>query len=62
MRFRWRKSIGIGPIRLRFSNGHYTGWGVRVGPLSWTPRTGRWSVNTPGVGYVTGGGRRRGRR
>lgn len=59
MRFRMRKSITLGPIRWRFSERGYTGWGLRIGRWSWSARTRRHSFDTPGPGGVTWGGRRR---
>lgn len=58
MRFRWRKTARLGPVRWRFSNGRYTGWGLKFGAWTWNARTGRHSVDTPGPGSVTFGGRR----
>lgn len=58
MRFRWRKTLSLGPLRFRFANGRFTGWGLRVGRWGWNARTGKHSVDTPGLGGVTFGGRK----
>lgn len=59
MRFNWRKAVAVGPLRLRFSNGRFTGWGLQVGPWTWSARTGRHSIDTPGPGSIQLGGRKR---
>ena len=62
MRFRARKTVTLGPVRLHFTERGYTGWGLKVGPWTWSARTGRHSVDTPGPGSVHFGERRRGGR
>lgn len=64
MRYRFRKAIPLGPLRLRFSERGFTGWGLKLRRWSWSARTGRHTVDTPGPGSVQFGGRpprRRGR-
>lgn len=62
LRFRARKQINLGPVRLHFTQHGYTGYSLHVGPWTWSARTGRHSLNTPGPGGFTWGGRRRGGR
>lgn len=59
LRFRARKTIRLGPLYWTFTQAGYTGWGIRVGPWRWSARSGRHSLNTPGIGGVTWGGRRK---
>lgn len=58
VRFRWRKSLALGPFRWNFSNGRYTGFGLKVWRWRWSARTGRHSFDTPGPGGVQFGGRK----
>lgn len=62
LRFHARKTIRLGPVRLHFTEHGYTGWGLKVGPWTWSARTGRHHLDTPGPGSVNWGGRRRGGR
>lgn len=58
MKFRFRKTIRLGPIRLHFTQRGFSSWGLKVGPWTWNARTGRHSVDTPGPGSIDlGGGR-----
>lgn len=59
MRFRMRKTISLGPLRLNFSQRGFTSWGLRIWRWGWNARTNRQSFDTPGPGGVTWGGRRR---
>lgn len=59
MRFRARKTVTLGPVRLHFTERGYTGWGLKVGPWTYSFTTRRWSFDTPGPGSVSGGGRDR---
>lgn len=51
MRFRWRKTLRWGPIRLNTHNGRATSWSFTLGRLRWNSRTG-WHLDTPGPGSV----------
>jgi hypothetical protein len=64
VRYRARKTIRLGPVRLHFSERGFTGWGLRVGRWSWSATTGKHRIDTPGIGSVELGGpkRRRGAR
>lgn len=62
MRFRARKALRLGPLRLNFTQRGLSSWGLRVGRWSWNAKTGEHSVDTPGWGGVRFGGRRRGGR
>lgn len=59
MRFRMRKTLRLGPVRLNFTQRGFSSWGLGVGRWSWSARTRRHSIDTPGPGYVVLGGRRR---
>lgn len=58
-RYRARKTLRLGPLRLHFTERGYTGWGLKVGPWTWSARTGQHSINTPGWGGFRTTGRRR---
>lgn len=57
-KFRWRKTLPLGPLRFHFSNGRFTGWGLRIWRWTWSARTGRHSLDTPGPGSIHFSGRR----
>jgi hypothetical protein len=59
MRFRLRRTVRLGPIRLHFTERGFSSWGVRVGRWTWNNRSRRHTVDTPGPGYLQS---RRGRR
>lgn len=59
MRFKARKTIRFGPVRVHLNQHGYTGWGLKIGRWTWSARTGRHSVDTPGPGSVHFGGTRR---
>lgn len=52
MRFRVRRTVPLGPIRLHFNERGYRGWGLKVGRWTWSATTRRHTVNTPGPGSV----------
>lgn len=60
-RFRARKSIRLGPLRLHLTQRGLSSWGLQVGPWTWNARTGRHTINTPGPGHLQTRGRRRSR-
>lgn len=59
MGFRLRKTVRLGPLKLNFTQRGYSGWGLQVGPWSWSARTGKHSIDTPGPGSIQLGGRKR---
>lgn len=62
MRFRWRKHVRLGPLRLNFGERGLSSYTWKLGPWSWNSRTRRSRINTPGPGYVESRGRTRKRR
>ncbi len=58
MRFRMRRTMKLGPVRLHFTERGYSSWGLQVGRWTWNAKTRRHTVDTPGRGYVETGGRR----
>ena len=54
-----RNRIPLGPFYFLFSQGRFTSWGIKIGRFSrnFTRRT--WSLDTPGPGAISGGGKRR---
>lgn len=57
LRFRARKTITFGPVRLHFSQNGFTGWGLKLWRWTWSARTGKHSLDTPGPGSVQWGGK-----
>jgi hypothetical protein len=62
LRFRGRKTLRFGPLRIHLSQSGYTGWGLKVWRWTYSHTTGRQSFDTPGFGSVQWGDRRRGER
>ncbi|MDN5860346.1 MAG: DUF4236 domain-containing protein [Pseudonocardia sp.] len=62
MKFRARRTVRIGPLRLHFTQAGFSSWGLKIGPWTWNARTGRHSFDTPGPGGITWGGHRRSER
>jgi hypothetical protein len=59
IRFRARRTVSFGPLRLQFTERGFSSWGLRIGRWSWNARTRQHTVDTPGPGYVQTRGRRR---
>ncbi len=59
IRFRARRTVRIGPVRLHFTERGLSSWGLQVGRWTWNARTRRHTLDTPGPGYVETRGRRR---
>lgn len=59
IRFRARKTVRIGPVRLHFTERGFSSWGLQVGRWTWNARTRRHTLDTPGPGSVQTRGRRR---
>ena len=60
MKFRLRKQLRFGPLRVNLTQRGLSSWGLGAGRWwSWNSRTRRHTVNTPGPGSVVMGGRRR---
>jgi hypothetical protein len=62
VRFRARKSWRIGPPRfcIKFHatlQSGYTGWSVKVWRWTYSSRTGRQTLDTPGLGHLEWGGK-----
>lgn len=57
-RFRLRRTLRLGPLRLHFGRGGFS-WGVGAGRWSWNARSRRHTVDTPGPGYWQTKGRYR---
>lgn len=64
MRFRARRSIRLGPlpVYVNVTERGVSSWSIRLGPWSWNSRTRRQTLDTPGPGAVSWGGRNRGPR
>lgn len=60
MGFRLRKALKLGPVRLNFTQRGLSSISLRVGPYTWNSRARRHTVNTPGPGSFTWGGKRGG--
>jgi hypothetical protein len=57
LRFRARKTVRLGPVRLNFTQSGFSSWGLGVGRWSWNSRTGQQRFDTPGPGGLVWGGR-----
>lgn len=58
MKFRVRRSVRLGPVRLHVTEHGVHSWGLQLGRWSWNARTRRHTFDTPGWGYVQTRGRR----
>lgn len=63
-RFRARKTLRLGPIRLHFTQAGFSSWGIQIGWWTWNAKTDRHTIDTPGPGSIRldGAKRRRGER
>lgn len=52
MKFRMRKTIPLGPIKLHFTEHGYSSWSIKIGRFSWNSRTKKKRFDTPGPGGV----------
>jgi hypothetical protein len=59
MPMHFRKRMKFGPLVFNFGKTGFTSWGLQIGRWSWNPRSRKHYVDTPGLGYVEFGGRRR---
>lgn len=59
MKFRVRRSVRLGPVRLHVTEHGVHSRGLQLGRWSWNARTRRHTFDTPGWGYVQTRGRRR---
>lgn len=59
MKFKARKTLRVGPVVVHFTQRGFSSWGLQVGRWTWNARTGRLTLDTPGPGSVTWGGRSR---
>lgn len=57
MRYRFRTSRRLGPVRLNFTERGFSSWSVTIWRWSWNSSTRRHTIDTPGPGYVQTGGR-----
>ena len=61
MRFNFRERLRVGPLFFNFTKAGSTSWGIRAFGITHNFTRGSTTVNTPGPGSVSFGGRRRGR-
>ncbi|ALE77688.1 hypothetical protein WY02_03630 [Pseudonocardia sp. AL041005-10] len=61
VRYRARKTVRLGPIRLNFTQRGFASWAIKIGPWTWNATRGTHSLDTPGPGGVTWGRKRAGR-
>lgn len=59
MKFHFRKTWRPGPFRITLTEKLRPTWGVRIGRYGYDPKTGKHSLDTPGLGYVRSSGRSR---
>jgi hypothetical protein len=58
MKFRIRRQVRLGPIRLNFTQRGFSSWGLGLGRWSWNAKTDKHTFDTPGPGYFQSKGRR----
>lgn len=61
MKFRARKVIRLGPIFFTFTQRGFSSWGLKVGPFTRNFTRGTSTIDTPGIGSLHFGGKKRGR-
>lgn len=59
MRFRARKTFRLGPIFFTFTQNGWSSWGIRIGPFTHNFTRNTSTIDTPGIGSLHFGGRRR---
>lgn len=59
MKFRARKAIKLGPLRLNFTQKGFSSYSIRVWRYTWNSRTGQSRFDTPGWGGVVWGGKKK---
>lgn len=52
MKFRARKQLRFGPVRLNFTQSGFSSWSLHFWRWSWNSRTRKQRFDTPGPGYV----------
>lgn len=60
MRFRARKTVRLGPLRLNFTQKGFSSYSIRVWRYTWNSRTRQNRFDTPGWGGVVWGGKKKG--
>jgi hypothetical protein len=62
MKFRARKTLRLGPLFFNFTQRGFSSWGLKLGPFTKNFTRGTSTIDTPGIGSLHFGGRRRGGR
>lgn len=62
MGFNWRKRFRLGPLFVNIANGRFTSWGFKWGRYTRNMTSGKTTIDTPGPGSYTYGGKKRGGR
>lgn len=58
MKFRARKTIPLGPVKLHFTERGYSSWSLKFGPYTWNSRSRKSHIDTPGPGGFEFGGKK----
>lgn len=58
MKYHWRRQLRFGPLRINLTQRGLSSFGLGAGRWSWNSRTRRHTVDTPGPGWWTFGGKR----
>ena len=58
MKFRLRRTLRLGPVRIHLTERGFSSWGLQVGRWTWNSRTRSHTFDTPGPGWVQTRGRR----
>lgn len=61
-KFRARKQLKWGWLRVNLTQRGFSSWGLRKGDWSWNERTRKTTYNSPGPGSLVWGGKRRRKR
>lgn len=56
MKYRMRKTVNLGPVKLHFTQRGFSSWSIKVGPFTWNSRTRKKHLDTPGPGGFEWGG------
>lgn len=52
MKYRMRKTVNLGPLKLHFTQKGFSSWSIKIGPFTWNSRTRKKHLDTPGPGGV----------
>lgn len=59
MKFRARKTLRFGPVRVHLTQRGFSSWGLQLGWWTWNAKSGRHTLDTPGAGSFRSEDKRR---